>query len=592
METEERCSSFRAVCLLKRSLNPETASGVVRPGTPVGVVEGKQERVMSAGDRWHEHGPVKDGDPAISSAVLRWMQGQGGTETSDLPWLDPETAFRPEPAGAGNPESEDVLSNLLRAIENTDVAARFQNAAPPDQGHPSADARRDPVKSAEAVSAMLKPPETSAVGAASAERTSAVGDESNEALEMLLRAIQSARIAAKLEGAPKADGAEAIGSSSGQPAEAAETPSTLTQEPETDAAAHLEEALQVASGAGEHTAVALEASQSSDADVRLDGVPTPSDRDSAEIASLIASLEPAETTLILESPVVAPLPAAARHENRQPRRAPRRRLSGRQRVDYLLSIAAPTAALPGDAAEPEPAKPLPVVSARTVAEPELPVTTEPARAIATELELPVTPKPARSVASEPAPISVAPRLPAAADGAASKTPMPVRRGMGIGSFAATGGVINGGLDRAEMHLEVWFQKWFGPPDPRHNMRVENPPLVAYHWIVDVPQALKIADVSASGLRLITKDRWSEGNIVSMTLQRTDMEKGSPDSWIAVDFLVMRWCEGGVAGSFIASSPGLTDTVAGRAGNCADKKTLERFMDRLIDAYADRMAVTK
>ncbi|MGH9589791.1 MAG: hypothetical protein ACRD25_05315, partial [Terracidiphilus sp.] len=70
------------------------------------------------------------------------------------------------------------------------------------------------------------------------------------------------------------------------------------------------------------------------------------------------------------------------------------------------------------------------------------------------------------------------------------------------------------------------------------------------------------------------------------------ENGSPDSWIAVDFLVMRWCEDGVAGAFMPSTPGLTYTVAGRAANCADKKKLERFMERLIDDSADRMAATK
>lgn len=555
------------------------------------VLDGKQEWVMSAGDRWHEHGPVKEGDPTISPAVLLWMQGKGSTETSDLPWLDPETAFRPEPAEAVIPESQDVLANLMRAIGNTEVAARFQNAALPDGGHPSEDVRREPVESAEATSRLPNPPEESAVGADSAEPTPAAGDNSDEALEMLLRAIQSTRIAAKLEGASKSDAAEVSRSLRAPSAHAAETQSIVHQEAGTGADAHLESAPQMAPEASERAAMEPEAIPSSDSNVSLEGVPTPIDRDSAETATLVPS-KPAEATLILEPPVVAPLPPATSQENRQPKRASGRRLSGRQRADYLLSIAAPAAGLPSGEAAPEPINPLPVVSARAVAEPERPVTTEPARSIAAEPELPLTPKPEWSVIAGPVPTSIAPHTPAAADGLAPKTPMPARRAVGIGGLAATGGLINGGLDRAEMHLESWFQKWFGPPDPRHNARVENPPLVAYHWIVDVPQALKIADVSAGGLRLITRDRWSEGNIVSMTLQRTDMEKGSPDSWIAVDFLVMRWCEGGVAGAFIASSPGLSDTVAGRAGNCADKKTLERFMDRLIDSYAGRMAVTK
>ncbi|HEX8712173.1 MAG TPA: hypothetical protein VF730_09890 [Terracidiphilus sp.] len=150
----------------------------------------------------------------------------------------------------------------------------------------------------------------------------------------------------------------------------------------------------------------------------------------------------------------------------------------------------------------------------------------------------------------------------------------------LNPLAWTAGVTSLCLDRAETQLESWFLKWFEPPDPRLSTRVERPPLVAYHWIVDSPQALKIANISSGGLYLITEDRWSEGNIISMTLQRTDREKGSPESWIAVDFIVMRWCKDGIAGAFLPHTPGLSDAVAGRAKNCADKKTLERFVKEL------------
>ncbi|HEV2133305.1 MAG TPA: hypothetical protein VGR47_03505 [Terracidiphilus sp.] len=169
---------------------------------------------------------------------------------------------------------------------------------------------------------------------------------------------------------------------------------------------------------------------------------------------------------------------------------------------------------------------------------------------------------------------------------------PARDKNGNGKAASSGRPVNGlgrvtlrqtgeYLDRAEMHLETWFLKWFDPPDPRRrNNRVAAPPLAAYHWTMDVPQGLKIADISPGGMYLITEERWTEGVIVSLTLQRTDMEKGSPDSWIAVDFVVTRWGRDGIGGEFIPRRPGLTDAVAGRASNCADKKTLERFVSQL------------
>jgi hypothetical protein len=200
---------------------------------------------------------------------------------------------------------------------------------------------------------------------------------------------------------------------------------------------------------------------------------------------------------------------------------------------------------------------------------------------------------ARKVSSpaEPAPESAAtvssPEPPARDKNGTAKGASSGRLGNGLGrvTLRQTGEY----LDRAEMHLETWFLKWFDPPDPRRrNARVAAPPLAAYHWTMDVPQGLKIADISPAGMYLVTEERWTEGVIVSLTLQRTDMEKGSPDSWIAVDFVVTRWGQDGIGGEFIPRRPGLTDAVAGRASNCADKKTLERFVSQLATTAQQRL----
>lgn len=161
--------------------------------------------------------------------------------------------------------------------------------------------------------------------------------------------------------------------------------------------------------------------------------------------------------------------------------------------------------------------------------------------------------------------------------------VPAAAGKEIASTAALPGKsdgIGGRVARAELQLKKWIQELFKPRDPRRGERVADPPLIAYHWIVDTPQALKVANISSCGLCLVTDYRWSEGNIVSMTLQRTDLEKDHPDSWIAVDFIVVRWCKEGLAGTFIPAAPGKTDAVAGRAENAADKHALERFVAQL------------
>ncbi len=137
------------------------------------------------------------------------------------------------------------------------------------------------------------------------------------------------------------------------------------------------------------------------------------------------------------------------------------------------------------------------------------------------------------------------------------------------------------LDRAEFHLETQFERWFEPPDPRRrSRRLAKPPLVAYYWPADDPKAHEIADISFGGLHLLTQDRWPEGSIFSMCLQRTDTEKGEPGSWIAVDFRIVHWCRDGVAGAFLPSS-NMTYADAGRANNCVDRKTLESFVKRLV-----------
>jgi hypothetical protein len=253
------------------------------------------------------------------------------------------------------------------------------------------------------------------------------------------------------------------------------------------------------------------------------------------------------------------------------------------------STCQPAPAEPQPPAEVEPAL---IADAPQSPMPEPPaVVPEPAPAAVVPEPAPaaVVPEPApAAVVPEPAPAAV---VPESAPAVIPSSPMvevrdeakktPVRGRLGAGKNRAVFRQPGDYLDRAEMHLESWFLKWFDPPDPRRrSARLAAPPLTAYHWAMDVPQGLKIANVSAGGMYLLTDQRWTDGVIVSLTLQRTDMPKGSADSWIAVDFVVTRWCEDGIAGAFIPSRPGQLDAVAGRAMNCADKKALERFMAQL------------
>ncbi len=138
---------------------------------------------MGAGDsRWHEHGTVKDGDPIISPSILLLMRGQGGAEQSVLPWeADREAAFHPESTPDGSPESEDILANLLRAVENTQIAASFPSLAPSKSGHHPARIPAQTEEVVEAFSPLLQEPAPRTDAADCSEATPSDEAESDDA---------------------------------------------------------------------------------------------------------------------------------------------------------------------------------------------------------------------------------------------------------------------------------------------------------------------------------------------------------------------------------------------------------------------------
>ena len=145
------------------------------------------------------------------------------------------------------------------------------------------------------------------------------------------------------------------------------------------------------------------------------------------------------------------------------------------------------------------------------------------------------------------------------------------------AHAAQGAPEMGSAGRARSQLQDRLQEWFGP---RRSARIAKPPAVAYCWTVDTPDPIQIADISSGGVHLLTDVRWPQGGMLSMTLQRTDRGSETPESWIVIDFMVIRLCEDGVAGAFIPSTSGVSRVIPSRAENCADDRALKRFVRHL------------
>jgi uncharacterized membrane protein (UPF0127 family) len=104
------------------------------------------------------------------------------------------------------------------------------------------------------------------------------------------------------------------------------------------------------------------------------------------------------------------------------------------------------------------------------------------------------------------------------------------------------------------------------PDRRSARRKRWPRLVAYDSAGGALEVHGVKDMSASGLYLMTEERWPLGAQVTMTLQRTDGLGDSPcNNAITVQLRVARWGADGVGLSFVQpeaeESPLLAFTTA-------------------------------
>jgi len=134
-------------------------------------------------------------------------------------------------------------------------------------------------------------------------------------------------------------------------------------------------------------------------------------------------------------------------------------------------------------------------------------------------------------------------------------------------------------------LKTWLQNWLSS-DRRRAQRRPLPGLVAYYWTGSAPKAYQIADISSSGFYVLTEERWFPGTMVLITLQRTDSSGKNVDDCLAVQSRVVRWGSDGLGLAFVPSRA--VDSKNGEAlrENGADKKTLDRFLDRLKEPVDD------
>ncbi len=126
----------------------------------------------------------------------------------------------------------------------------------------------------------------------------------------------------------------------------------------------------------------------------------------------------------------------------------------------------------------------------------------------------------------------------------------------------------------------WLERWWSP-DPRKAPREPGQGLAAYYWNGATPEAHKVRDISATGLYLVTEERWYPGTLVLMTLQRTQNGERTAERSISVMSRAVRCGNDGVGLQFIPvdekdARKGLNPLVDG-----ASKKEFGRFLQRLL-----------
>ncbi len=130
-------------------------------------------------------------------------------------------------------------------------------------------------------------------------------------------------------------------------------------------------------------------------------------------------------------------------------------------------------------------------------------------------------------------------------------------------------------------LTIRFLRWLFPDvNKRRAKRYPTPGVVAYYWTGGTPYSYHVGDISATGLFLLTKERWAPGTLIQMTLQRQDGRINNSDSSLCVLTEVVRWGENGAGFNFILTDYDNVLDYGIPPGEAIDRKSVERFLNKI------------
>jgi hypothetical protein len=103
-----------------------------------------------------------------------------------------------------------------------------------------------------------------------------------------------------------------------------------------------------------------------------------------------------------------------------------------------------------------------------------------------------------------------------------------------------------------MSLRSWFEKAF-PQEHAKQARPERrevPGLEAIHWTGSSPGLDIVKNISSTGMYLVTRERWREGEINPVRLVYPELADDSPERQVTIETRTVRWGEDGMGLSFV------------------------------------------
>lgn len=130
-------------------------------------------------------------------------------------------------------------------------------------------------------------------------------------------------------------------------------------------------------------------------------------------------------------------------------------------------------------------------------------------------------------------------------------------------------------------IHVRLLRWLFPDvNERRATRFPTPGLVAYYWTGGAPHSYHVGDMSATGLYLLTHERWAPGTLIQMTLQQQDGQLHNDRNSICVLSEVVRWGENGSGFNFVLTDYENVLDYGILPGEATDRKTVEGFLRRI------------